>query len=127
MQQKWYFRNKAKLAVKKALYYRENIEKEKLNQKKWRENNKEHLLKYQKQWNLQFHYGLSVQQFNEMVKNQKGKCAICYQRKKLCVDHDHKTGKVRGLLCHGCNTYLGVFDNKKLFKNMIKYMEDYKK
>lgn len=126
IQQKWYFKNKKRIAKQKALYYRENIEEEKLRQKKWRDKNKEYLLKYQKEWNLKFHYGLSVQKFNDMVKEQNGKCLICNEEKRLCIDHDHKTGKVRGLICHRCNTLLVVFDNRGLFNRMIKYMEGYK-
>ena len=120
--QKWYLKHKKRLAKEKALYYRKNIIKEKLNQKKWRERNKEKLLKYQQEWSLKFHYGLSIEQHEKLLNSQHKKCAICNRKVKLCVDHDHKTGKVRGLVCHRCNTLLVVFDNKRLFKSMIKYI-----
>lgn len=43
-----------------------------------------------------------------------GKCAICGKEKdKLCIDHDHKTGEVRGLLCIKCNSNLGWYENNK--------------
>lgn len=61
-------------------------------------------------------YGLSVEQFEQMRLDQNGLCAICHQepphgRQGLVVDHDHKTGKVRGLLCNSCNRLLGSFED----------------
>jgi hypothetical protein len=56
-------------------------------------------------------YGISVEQYDEMFETQGGVCARCgnppQEIKKLAVDHCHKTGRVRGLLCGPCNTYLG--------------------
>lgn len=54
-------------------------------------------------------YGLTVEQYDDMVKSQNGVCAICKQppgKKRLAVDHCHKTGKNRELLCSPCNTAL---------------------
>ena len=70
-------------------------------------------------------HGISNDTYNEMFINQKGKCAICGKLQSefnypLFVDHDHKTGKVRGLLCAGCNTGLGFFE--KLHKEMQAYL-----
>lgn len=58
-------------------------------------------------------YGLEPEQYKSMYETQQGKCAICNEEPKtkrgLHIDHNHKTGKVRGLLCHGCNVALGSF------------------
>jgi hypothetical protein len=58
-------------------------------------------------------YGITPEAYEAMWAAQEGKCLICVtpeeevRGKRLCVDHDHKTGKVRGLLCHRCNCVLG--------------------
>lgn len=79
-------------------------------------------------------YGITLDTYNAMLKEQNGVCKICLQPesmkrgdevKRLCVDHDHITGKVRGLLCQRCNTTLGRYeDNPELMKNLILYLED---
>ena len=72
-------------------------------------------------------YGLSVQQYLEMYDKQEGKCAICnrkpHTKRGLHIDHCHKTGEVRGLLCHGCNIGIGNFKHSTdLIKNAIEYL-----
>jgi len=50
---------------------------------------------------------------------------IYYRNKVLCVDHDHNTGKIRGLLCNTCNRALGLLkDNKQLLINALKYLKN---
>ena len=50
-------------------------------------------------------------------------CCICGEKQELVIDHDHRTGKVRGLLCGSCNKGLGFFkDNKKYLNSAIKYL-----
>lgn len=75
-------------------------------------------------------YGLTPEQYDEMNGKQNGLCAICSKpeitksKVRLAVDHDHKTGYVRGLLCNTCNTALGKFyDNIELLKSAIWYLE----
>lgn len=72
-------------------------------------------------------YGLSMDDYNLIHEQQKGKCYICQgdsKRKHLSVDHCHKTNKVRGLLCESCNVGLGMFnDNVAFLKNAIEYLE----
>lgn len=59
-----------------------------------------------------------------MVADQDGKCAICNTVPKvLCVDHDHATGEIRGLLCHRCNKGLGHFyDDLRMLETAIEYL-----
>lgn len=56
-------------------------------------------------------YGLSVEELAALEERQGGRCAICGRKPKrrLAIDHDHRTGEVRGLLCRDCNLALGLF------------------
>lgn len=64
---------------------------------------------------LKRRYGLTLRQYEEMLWDQNGLCAICGRRQEgghseqLFVDHDHQTGKIRALLCGPCNTGIGHF------------------
>lgn len=78
-------------------------------------------------------YNLSVEEYDEMFDKQEGKCLICSSstthrtntRQNLFVDHDHKTNKVRGLLCHHCNVGLGHFqDSVELLEKAIGYLNE---
>jgi len=55
-------------------------------------------------------YGINFDEYMRQFKLQGGRCDLCRRKslKKLVVDHDHKTGRVRGLLCHPCNVALGL-------------------
>jgi Recombination endonuclease VII len=81
---------------------------------------------------LKRNYGITLQEHQEMYESQSGRCAICKKEgdgkwKKLCVDHDHETGKVRQLLCRRCNMILGqVYDNISLLEEHIKYLQKHK-
>lgn len=76
-------------------------------------------------------YGLTEEQFRRMYLDQKGLCAICPKRmigRDCHVDHDHVTGKVRGLICSSCNTGLGFFkDSVRLLASAIVYLEKHGK
>ena len=71
-------------------------------------------------------YGIDLETYNKMLVQQGGVCKICKKKDKhqnLAVDHDHKTGKVRGLLCCMCNRGLGNFyDNTQYLSEAITYL-----
>lgn len=76
--------------------------------------------------NLKYQYGMTLEDYDEMVEKQSGCCAICSDKPKktLHVDHDHKTGDIRGLLCSKCNQGLGMLgDNKKGIAKALAYLE----
>lgn len=68
-------------------------------------------------------YNLSPDEYFKILKKQNLLCAICNEEKFLVVDHNHKNGEVRGLLCNKCNIGLGHFnDNVSLLNSAIKYV-----
>lgn len=76
------------------------------------------------------HFGITMVDYNRMLKEQNGVCAICFKEcgrhLRLSVDHCHKTGKVRGLLCMRCNLALGALDdNVDRMRMALKYMENF--
>ena len=76
---------------------------------------------------LKYAYGITQADYDEMLHKQDYSCAICDdQDVDLVVDHDHKTGKVRGLLCHHCNTGIGKLqDSVDVLSNAINYLHTY--
>lgn len=79
---------------------------------------------------LQRDYGITQSQLNALIEFQDHKCAICFKpidrtRKTTNVDHDHKTGEVRGVLCSSCNTGLGhLGDDIEGIKRALYYLEN---
>src|SRR5574339_629814 len=64
--------------------------------------------------NLKARFGITIEQYEQMLADQDGKCAICKRppkaNRRLAVDHDHTNGNVRGLLCTPCNRELKYWD-----------------
>lgn len=124
---RWDMKNPGKRAAQNKAWYKAHPNYKKA----WREKMKKANPKQWKGWNrdvkLRVAYGISLVEFNEMLKAQRGGCAVCKGpangRGTFHVDHDHKTGAVRGLLCHSCNCALGLMkEDVKLLKKLIKYI-----
>jgi hypothetical protein len=78
---------------------------------------------------LKYHHDITLENYNSQLEKQGGVCAICLKfeitkhTKRLVVDHDHATGKIRGLLCHRCNCGLGYFkDDPMHIKKALEYL-----
>lgn len=103
--------------------------------KKYQENYvRKHGIKKVRRYEVLRIHGLSSDQHNKMIISQNNKCAICFKEETrlgrsgditpLCVDHCHKTQKIRGLLCHCCNTAIGKLkDNISLLESAIEYLK----
>jgi len=100
--------------------------------KKWRsqphvrERDREYAVRFSKR----YRYGMNWDQFQAMLDRAGGKCEVCRkpfehrsQRNGACIDHNHETGEIRGLLCHSCNRAIGLLgDCPERLEKMILYL-----
>jgi hypothetical protein len=116
----WYQQNKERLL--RRMKERRAVDKD-----AWRVKQRRSLLKTK--------YGMTAADYAAMIEQQGGRCAICTKqypligrdgRHSLHVDHDHATGKVRGLLCSGCNTFLGKMEKTDLVAAALIYLSENK-
>ena len=82
----------------------------------------------QREYLLKKKYGITPDKYDEMLSKQDYKCYICHKHedkldRSLAVDHCHKTGKVRGLLCWNCNIRLGYLENEVFQAQAKKYLQ----
>lgn len=68
-------------------------------------------------------YGIPFKNYDAFLNLFERKCAMCKGTKKLCIDHDHATGEVRGLLCAKCNFRLGAFEDSSFFELAKQYLK----
>ena len=127
---------------RKAYNRAHRVEKSEYN-KKYRQKHRTKLIKQQKEYrrteegkltcrkrDLKKSFGITLEQYDKMAENQGGICAICgninINGHRLCVDHDHETGKIRALLCDHCNHLLGCAkENVTILQSAINYLHDY--
>lgn len=145
-QKNYYASNKEKLQAQNNERYRENKDRYSVAAKKWYDENKDRLNrersenkeKYSYQsWvqRLKRVYGITPEDYNRILEDQGAKCALCGTedpgsignadaiRKVFAVDHCHDSGDIRGLLCHRCNTGLGLFlDNPDALLKAAEYV-----
>ena len=104
-------------------------------QKKYHSENPDKNMEYQRMAN----YGISSEQYYDLVKRQNNRCGICGRlerrknyktgkRQSLSIDHDHASGKNRGLLCRDCNFAIGLFeDNAAIVQKAVQYLRKHNK
>jgi hypothetical protein len=110
-------RNREHLKSWRKDWYSKNKKRVKEYQKEYRAHNK-----FEKYRKIKEKYGLSKEDYEYLLEIQDYCCAICKKEKDLCIDHCHQTGRIRGLLCRRCNSVLGQFDNKDLYKATMEYL-----
>lgn len=83
--------------------------------------------------NLCKKFDISIPEYNSLLEEQNHKCAICSapnrsgRGRKLCLDHDHFSGKIRAFLCGKCNRFLGlVSEDVGLLQRMVQYIQEHK-
>ena len=153
LQKERYEKNKDKIKARRKVWYEKNKEREYKRKTKWRLANKDRVNararanrgKHRDRTNAKsrayYHaypekrinrhykknYGITIDDYNRILLDQNGGCAICGNAlSKLQVDHCHKSGEVRGLLCKDHNMLLGLAkDNIQILDNAIKYLKKY--
>ena len=109
-------RTKDKVKLRSERYRNKNREKIKERLRLFVLNNPDKIKLHRLKCSLKKRYKLTLDQYNEMYRKQESKCGICGIHeskitKKLNIDHNHKTGKARELLCQKCNVALSYFEN----------------
>jgi len=118
-------------------YYKKHKEKELCRAKQYRDEHRETIninakIRYHTRkgydYELRKNYGITIDDYNKMFEEQNGCCKLCgrhqsEQKFRLCVDHNHETGRVRGLLCTRCNVGLGYYERFSL--KIITYLGKY--
>lgn len=107
---------------------KKNPEKSRESDRKSKSKHYEKHLRRLRNYDLRRRYGITLEDYERMVKEQNNSCAICGAeggegRKRLIVDHHHVTGKIRQLLCQPCNAVLGMcFENTSTLQSAIQYL-----
>lgn len=125
----WQRKNKEKVCDRTKKYYKKN---KAARQKYYKEQNKAHP-EIARNRRYKAKYGITIEEYNEMLKVQNGYCAnkacnkhYSEQTKSLSVDHCHVTGKVRALLCRECNLALGqARDDQNILQGLIEYLKSF--
>jgi hypothetical protein len=114
---------------------RANPEANKSHKQQWLERNKEYKKLHYKTKGREIYlektYGITEKDYQDMLLNQGGLCAICgtspeNRNRSLHVDHCHDSDQIRGLLCPDCNMAIGLLkDDKHILRNAIHYLEEF--
>jgi hypothetical protein len=111
---------------------KDNIEKVRKYQALWKSQNPEKMENFSLSSHLRRSYNIDIEGYKRLLSEQDDGCAICGTKKcrtgyRLAIDHDHMTGKIRGLLCQSCNIGIGgLKDDIELLKKALKYLEKHK-
>lgn len=95
----------------------------------WRKANPERQRTHSRRHHLRRKFGLTLEAYDDLLAGQGGRCGICETTDTapwdwFCVDHDHDTGAVRGLLCHPCNVAIGqTGDDVEVLRKAVAYLE----
>ncbi len=85
-----------------------------------------YLPEQKKRWNLKRRYGMTPADYESILASQNGECAMCGEYpQRPCVDHNHETGQVRGILCHRCNIGLPYVEDETFRRRAIAYLNQH--
>lgn len=133
-QRAYYLKNRDKFLARNKAYYEQNKDRFYINNRNYYLNNLGRVRKYNRNSYLSRTHKLTLEEFEALLSQQGNVCAICGTdtpgggRAVFSVDHDHETGQIRGLLCHGCNVGLGHFlDDPQLLLKAADYLLEARK
>lgn len=107
------------------IYHKTHPERHRIANKKWASRNPSKVLSIRRRFKLR-KYGITEAEYGQILQLRGGVCAICKKPAHFRIDHCHRTGVVRGLLCHPCNTILGLAkDNPKVFEAAKAYLNSF--
>ena len=117
----YYVANREREIARTKAWHAANPERRKAIQDAWRTRNP---TRVRENW-MRWKYGMTLAEFDAVLDGQGMACAICRATDMAwCIDHDHKTGVVRGILCRRCNLTLSGFqDDPELFRRAAEYLE----
>jgi|ERR1039457_468316 hypothetical protein len=96
---------------------------DKENQIIWRNNNRDHVRKNHRENQVRNQYGLTIDEYKKLLSQD---CNICGEHNRMHLDHCHKTGKIRRILCQKCNQGLGLFrDSPELLEKAAIYLREF--
>lgn len=128
-QDKYYFspENRAKRLATRRLWAARNRDQTNAKMKAWRETNREHSQAYTKRYMLNWQYGITPEDLQAMKDACGNRCQACGKdfdsnTKHIHIDHDHETGKIRGMICLNCNSAEGHLKTAENAWLMYQYM-----
>lgn len=134
----WRAKNPERVAAGRTKWRKENPERQLRNSREYYRKNKDRLDEYRRNyakanpekeldWRLKGDFGIGLDEYMELLEKQGGICAICSRDdRKIVIDHDHLTGKIRGLLCIRCNVALGTFgDTAEGVERALNYLREH--
>jgi hypothetical protein len=135
----WYYKNREKCLAYRREWRKKNRELDRESSKAWYRKHRAQELARRREWALKNKervklryllrlYNIGLDEYEQLFAKQLGVCAVCGNepsKEALCVDHDHTTGEIRGLLCRKCNTLLGMANEQiKVLESAIRYLKN---
>lgn len=127
---KYYQDNKERISKCERKYHKRNKDKVREYHQEYYKDNRVKFLDRSRKRRLD-KYGITLTEYDELLEEQGDHCIFCGKTpaengSRLCVDHDHETGEVRGLLCGNCNRALGLFqDSSEICRQDMLYLKHY--